>query len=67
MSAFSGPSVVNKAVSKKEAVSGNFFQAAPTMSAQVPRAQVTGASSVGFKASSFFSTALANTGFQAGR
>ena len=67
MSALSGSSVVNKAISKRQAVSGNFFQAAPTMSAQVPRAQVAGASSVGFQASSFFSTALANTGFQAGR
>ena len=67
MSALSGSSVMNKAFSKKQAASGNFFQVAPTMSAQVPRVQVNGASSVGFQASSFFSTALANTGFQAGR
>jgi hypothetical protein len=43
MSALSGTSVVYPRLdSKKQAVSNNFFSCAPSMSAQVPRAQAGG-------------------------
>ena len=48
--------------SKKEAVSNSFFTAAPSMSAHVTKAQMSGVSNVGFQASSFLSSALANAG-----
>jgi len=43
-------------------VSGNYFTAAPTMSAAAQRNQIGVKANMGFQASSFFNSALSNTG-----
>lgn len=61
MSKLNNRTVATRA-SKQDMVSGNYFTAAPTMSASTQRSQISVNSNMGFQASSFFNSALSNTG-----